>query len=460
MTNERTVLTNDFTAGTAFSSISFSGIGSETANGYSIVGNSLEITSSISKANIAADLVVNSMISVVSGGLSGDKYYSASTSLTGDVSGTGGFTVSNDAGSTSGLNLSGNNTFSGNIVVNSGGLSAFNVDTALGSTVGSTTINDGANLSVTTGASSWTTAEDFIFNGSEMTGSYRGSKMFMSIGYGPTGPVSSTTTFNGTFTINSDTTIWSYGQNVTISDFVSNGNTLSRAAGAYGTLTTNSTQVLAPYYEQTFTDNSAATSVLIGNHERTVINGTRGDITVSYDGILSGTGTVGNVTVGDGGVVAAGASPGCLSSGNYDQNGGVFEVEVDGSTVCTQYDQLGVTGTVDVDPGTTLNLIWDTNYTPTAGDTFVIIDNDGADAVTGNFNGLAEGANITEGEIVLSISYAGGDGNDVVLTVDSVPATPDTGFSFGTSSYTLVGVSTLIATTLIGGIGYKFSREG
>ena len=47
---------------------------------------------------------------------------------------------------------------------------------------------------------------------------------------------------------------------------------------------------------------------------------------------------------------------------------------------------------------------------------FTLIDNDGSDAVTGTFRGLAEGAVLPIGGENFRISYAGGDGNDVALT--------------------------------------------
>ena len=53
---------------------------------------------------------------------------------------------------------------------------------------------------------------------------------------------------------------------------------------------------------------------------------------------------------------------------------------------------------------------------------FTIINNDGADAVSGTFNGLAEGGTITFNTVTLYITYTGGDGNDVVLQLtDPLP---------------------------------------
>ena len=62
-------------------------------------------------------------------------------------------------------------------------------------------------------------------------------------------------------------------------------------------------------------------------------------------------------------------------------------------------------------------------FDPPVGSTFTIINNDGADPVVGTFNSLPEGAILTAGGKPLRISYAGGSGNDVVLTRISPPST-------------------------------------
>ncbi|MCI5222840.1 MAG: hypothetical protein D3924_09255 [Candidatus Electrothrix sp. AR4] len=48
-----------------------------------------------------------------------------------------------------------------------------------------------------------------------------------------------------------------------------------------------------------------------------------------------------------------------------------------------------------------------------------MIDNDGSDPVVGTFNGLDELATVTVDRVEYQISYVGGDGNDVTLTVTS-----------------------------------------
>lgn len=187
-----------------------------------------------------------------------------------------------------------------------------------------------------------------------------------------------------------------------------------------------------------------------------VNNGTVGDVTVGNGATLKGTGTVGVVTVNTGGHLAPGLSPGCLSSGNLTLSGSLDE-EIGGTTVCTQYDQTQVTGTVNVN-NATLNVTHVNSFVPAVGNTFTIISNDAADAVTGTFTGLAQGATFTVGTVTYSISYTGGDGNDVVLTVTAVaatPAAPNTGFNAVLNN----PASIMFGTTSIAGAILALSRK-
>jgi autotransporter-associated beta strand protein len=61
-------------------------------------------------------------------------------------------------------------------------------------------------------------------------------------------------------------------------------------------------------------------------------------------------------------------------------------------------------------------------FQPTVGDSFVLISNTSPDPVTGTFAGLAEGGTVTVNGTTFAVTYAGGDGNDVALSVLSVPA--------------------------------------
>jgi autotransporter-associated beta strand protein len=147
------------------------------------------------------------------------------------------------------------------------------------------------------------------------------------------------------------------------------------------------------------------------------VNGTiPGPVAVNAGATLGGTGTItGTVAINAGGTLAPGLSPGLTNTGDLNL-AGAFLVEIEGTTVGTQYDQTNVTGTVTI-AGGTLTLAG--AYVPVAGNVFTVIANDGADAVTGTFAGLAEGATITFNGVTLVISYIGGTGNDVVLTAQA-----------------------------------------
>jgi autotransporter-associated beta strand protein len=116
-----------------------------------------------------------------------------------------------------------------------------------------------------------------------------------------------------------------------------------------------------------------------------------------------------------------------VTSGNYTQNG-TLEMQITHATndvAGTDYDQLKVTGTVTL--GGPLNLTYTGAgaFAGNSGQLYTLIDNDGtADATIGTFAGFAEGATVgTFDGIALSISYKGGDGNDVTLSaVAGVPA--------------------------------------
>ncbi len=64
-------------------------------------------------------------------------------------------------------------------------------------------------------------------------------------------------------------------------------------------------------------------------------------MTVNNGGTLGGAGEVGNVTVTSGGTLAPGNSPEILDTGNLSlQSGATLDIELGGTTVGTQYDQV------------------------------------------------------------------------------------------------------------------------
>lgn len=209
---------------------------------------------------------------------------------------------------------------------------------------------------------------------------------------------------------------------------------------AYGTSyvlvvngSSNSTQVPNGSYQSvtgpiTLSDAQASLDVVVPYGD-VVVNGSRRNVILSTGSRLKGTGTVGNLLVQTAGYLAPGLSPGCLATGNLTL-AGTYEVEISGNTACTEYDRTNVTGTVTLS-GSTLS-ITRTGATPALNTTYVIINNDGSDTVTGTFTGQLQGSTVTVSGVTYTISYTGGDGNDVVLTVTGTTAavgTPNTGFS-------------------------------
>jgi autotransporter-associated beta strand protein len=148
-----------------------------------------------------------------------------------------------------------------------------------------------------------------------------------------------------------------------------------------------------------------------------------GAVTVSNSGTtLGGTGTISgavtvnagaNIAPGDGGNNTAILTTGALTLAATSN----FQVDINGTTVGSQYDQLNVTGVTL----TGSNLVVTVGTALTDHPTFTIINNVGADPVIGTFAGLAQGATFTSGPNEFSISYTGGTGNDVVLTAVATP---------------------------------------
>jgi PEP-CTERM motif-containing protein len=142
--------------------------------------------------------------------------------------------------------------------------------------------------------------------------------------------------------------------------------------------------------------------------------------------VVSGTGRLINVGTIDfpfaqgGGTFNPGpqAGPGATTvNGGYNQAAaGTLQVDI---TAPSGTDLLNVTGAVslagNLDIVATGGLLADQS--------FLILQNDGADAITGAFLGKAQGVPFLEDGTLWRISYTGGDGNDVALTVVPEPAT-------------------------------------
>ncbi len=133
---------------------------------------------------------------------------------------------------------------------------------------------------------------------------------------------------------------------------------------------------------------------------------------------LSGTGDIsGALSVGSGGVISPGVdSISAINTGSLTLSvGAELAMDIDGNG--GDADIINVSGSVNLS-GSTLNLLKAGTFT--IGQSFTLINNNGADAVIGTFDGLAEGANVLKifpGDIAGFISYTGGSGNDVVVTI-------------------------------------------
>jgi CSLREA domain-containing protein len=186
------------------------------------------------------------------------------------------------------------------------------------------------------------------------------------------------------------------------------------------------------------------------------INGSiTSDTTVNTTSTLGGTGTINSantLTVDDGGTLAPGTSPGILNTGSVMFVGGsTFDVEIGGPTpgnTSTNHDQLNVTGTVDLSDNPTLNLSSFNGFTPIAGQSFVIVNNDSTDAITGVFTmgtggSDSNGGTLDQGDTITNflgsglnatITYVGGtDSNDVVLTTSAANSAPTIAAATGLS---------------------------
>jgi autotransporter-associated beta strand protein len=162
---------------------------------------------------------------------------------------------------------------------------------------------------------------------------------------------------------------------------------------------------------------NAGTLLINGNQSSAT-----GAVTVNNSGTtLGGIGTSGgtvtvnalaNIAPGNGGTTTAILSIGALTLAPTSN----FLVDINGTTAGTGYDRLNVTtGGVSIGGS---NLVVTVGTTLSIGQAFTIVEKVSAGAVTGTF---AQGSSVTSGPYTFSIDYAGGDGNDVVLTAIAVP---------------------------------------
>ena len=316
------------------------------------------------------------------------------------------------------LTLSGTNSASGTMSVNQGTLSVA-ADSSL--STGTVTLNGGTlavtgattiNNAIALGASNGTI--DATANAS-VSGNITGTGSLTKTG-------TSTLTLAGTNTYSGGTTISGGTLRVSGGNALSDSGTVTVNTGA--TLDLNNSNETIGALSGSGTVNAGSGTLTLSNSGASTFSGSMngsGTYSIASGVTLKGTGTYGTaVTIQSGGTISPGNSPGTISTGNLTlSSGSTATMEIDGTVAGTGYDQINVTGTVTISSAT-LTVV--TGYTPAIGDTYTLINNDGVDAVTGTFNGLAEGGTLTVSGQTFRISYVGGTGNDVTLQAIAPPS--------------------------------------
>ena len=401
------------------------------------VSNSLTVSSatgttfeqSVGGSQALTTLTISSGPTTIGGGsittkaaqiYTGDVTLSADTTL---LSGSGSITMSSVTDGALSYNLIlGNNTqtgsvtFSGAVTVNtlttfaSTSAIAFNgggtIDTATAFlNTGMVTLgNDNSDSITFTGGLTITAASSIVIQGTLAT-----TNTTMTLGDSDTG-ITSNGGFSSPATLNAGTASIFLAGNITGSGSNNPVKPITSGAGSTLITGTNSAEIQVPSGVVTI----ANTADQLGGYR--VSGGTlRGGLgfKVGYIYAYTGTSTVAPGVNGPGMMHTSVA----LSIGSAN----TLQIGLDGTST-TQYDNIEVCINAAVTlTNPTLSL--SSSFTPTDGTVFTIIHNVSLTAVSGTFKGLAEGAIISANNQNYRISYVGGTGNDVTLTV--VPAGTD-----------------------------------
>lgn len=226
-------------------------------------------------------------------------------------------------------------------------------------------------------------------------------------------------TLRGTGTVNFGTGGWIYvGLNSGSSEFDGNftgvgyspGWTVGKTGSGTFTIGGNSTYL------------AGFTHVLAGT---LLVNGSQFSIPVQVDlgATLGGSGTVGSIT--NSGTVSPGVGgPGILTCSNLIfTSSGEYLADLDGPTQGTTYDLLNplTLGGSIILGNAALQVVPNFTSPVSIGQQFTIIRNATPNLFSGIFSGLPEGSQFTANGYTFRISYVGGTGNDVVLTLLGIP---------------------------------------
>lgn len=207
----------------------------------------------------------------------------------------------------------------------------------------------------------------------------------------------------------------------TISARTSAGTAVSSQAGTKvtldmksGGLLTGGTATLGTADELKFSGNSKIDGTVSGMETVSIVTGVNAAITGDLNGfVTAAVETAGKLTLN-----------GALAGDTLTMTGGRVEL---GGTVASSITNfsadaqselhignLTTTGTISA-AAVSIDGVKLTIGGATAGE-LTLIENTGLAQITGTFEGLAEGASLSVGTSTYSISYVGGDGNDIVLT--------------------------------------------
>jgi autotransporter-associated beta strand protein len=352
---------------------------------------------------------------------------------------TGGFDLTINGSGAGGFTFSTGSVNNGGSITNSGTGGTTTISSVIGSNVTTVTENSATSNLILSGANQYTGGTTVTAGTLQLSGS---------------GTLGSTT---GTLTVNGGTL-----------DLNSTSQTVGALNGSGGTITTTGSAAASltvgnggasGSYSGTITDpnagskhlsltkTGAGTQTLSGNNTytggTTVSDGTlfannatsstgTGTVTVNGTGTLGGSGKItGAVSVtASGAAINAGATSGAVGTLNIN-NGSLtaltmtstskFIVDMTGNPTPTA-DQLNITGLVNLGTTSLLQLDIPGGSTFTAGQQFTLINNDLADAISGTFSNAPTGTDIINGYAWM-VSYAGGTGNDFVLTAVPEPST-------------------------------------
>jgi autotransporter-associated beta strand protein len=215
----------------------------------------------------------------------------------------------------------------------------------------------------------------------------------------------------------SQLTVGSNSLSTAFSGIIQDGGDSGGAGGSLGK-TGSGTLTLSGASTYTGITTVSAGTLLVNN---TTGSGTGTNTVMVSGGTLGGTGIISNaVAIGNGSGTTAFLAPGSGGIGTFTiqkkltfKADAVYECEIDSGTAT--FDRVTAKG-VKIQ-GANFALIDLGTGTLTPGTVFTVIDNTAANAILGQFANLADGSTQTIGNNTYLVSYSGGSGNDLTLTV-------------------------------------------